>query len=78
MYDNISKRVSYCVFDSQYNCQKSIYLDFESELCWCMMTDEFSSAAVWYSSVQTECCHWAKWEWLLSDESEHMKQAAVN
>ncbi len=43
-----------------------------------MMTDEFSSAAVWYSSVQTECCHWAKWEWLLSDESEHMKQAAVN
>ena len=78
MYNNILKRVSYCVFNSQYNWQKSTHSDSESELHWCITVNEFSSAAMWYSFVQTECCHWAEWEWLLSDKSEHTKQAAVD
>ncbi len=42
------------------------------------MTDEFSSAVMWYKSVQTEHCHWAEQEWSLSEKSECTKQAAVN
>ncbi len=42
------------------------------------MTDEFSSAAVWYSFVQTECYHWTEQEWPLSERNEHTKQAAVD
>ena len=64
--------------DSQYNCQKSTHFNSESESHWCMTADEFSSAAVWYSFVQTECCHWAEQEWSLSEKSEHTKQAAVD
>ncbi len=43
-----------------------------------MTVDEFSSATVWYSFVQTEHCHWAEQEWPLFDESERTKQAAVD
>jgi len=77
-YNNILKRASYHISDSQYNCQKSTCSDSESESCWCTMTDKFSSAAMWYSFVWTECCHWTEWEWPLSEKSEHTKQAAVD
>jgi len=43
MYDDISKRVSYCVFNSWYNRQKSTHLDSELKLCWCITVNEFSS-----------------------------------
>ena len=69
--------MSYCVSDSQYNCQKSTCSDFKSKLCWCTMTDEFSSAAMWYRFVQTEHSHWAQ-EWSWSEKSEHTEQAAAD
>ena len=50
-YDDISERVSYCIFNSQYNCQKSTCLNSESELHWCTTIDEFSSEPVWYSFI---------------------------
>jgi len=78
MYDNILKRMSYYVSDSQYNWQKSTHFDSESELYWCMTADEFSSESMWYDFVQTEHCFWAKQEWSLFKKSEHTKQAAVD
>ena len=42
------------------------------------MTDEFTPVSVQYRAVQTECSHWAVWEWFLSDRSEHKKQAAAD
>jgi len=78
MYDDISKKASYCIFNSQYNCQKSTHFDSELKSCWCTTADEFLFAAVWYDSVWIKHCHWAEWEWSLSEKSEHTKQAAVN
>ena len=78
MYNDISKRMSYCVSDSWYNQQKPTHSDFKSESHWCTMTDEFLSDLMWYIFVQTECSHWAVWEWPLSKKSEHNKQAAVD
>jgi len=42
------------------------------------MINEFWSVSMWYRVVQTEHCHWVKWEWLLFDRSEHIKQAAID
>ncbi len=78
MYDNISKRASYCISDSWYNCQKPTCLNSESELCWCMTVNESSSAVMWYKFVWTEHYHWTEQEWPLSERSEHTKQAAVD
>ncbi len=78
VYDDISKRMPYHVSDSWYNWQKSTHSDSESELHWCMTADESSSDSMWHIAVQTECSHWAVWEWPLSKKSEHNKQAAVD
>jgi len=78
MYNDILKKVSYCVSDSQYNCQKSTCSDSESELHWCTTVNEFSSAAVWYRFVQMKHYHWTEQEWPLSERSECTKQAAVD
>ncbi len=51
MYNNISKRVSYCVSDSLYNQQKSTHSDSESESHWCTTADEFSSGSTEYKAV---------------------------
>jgi len=59
MYNNILKRMSYCMSDSWYNWQKSTHSDSKSELHWCTMNDEFLSDLMWYVAVQTECSHWA-------------------
>ncbi len=40
MYNNILKRMSYCVSDSWYNRQKSTHFNSESELHWCTMINE--------------------------------------
>ncbi len=77
MYNDISKRVSYCVFDSWHNRQKSTHLDSESESHLCTTTDEFSPGSMWCIAVQTEHSHQAAQEWLLSEESEHTEQAAA-
>ncbi len=55
MYNNILKRVSYCVSDSWYNQQKPTHSDSESGSHWCTMNDEFSSDSMWYIVIQTEC-----------------------
>jgi hypothetical protein len=77
-YNDISERVSYHIFNSQYNHQKSTCFDFKSELCWCITADEFLSNSVWYSFIQTECCHQTEQEWSLFEKSECTKQAAVD
>ncbi len=78
MYNDISKRVSYCVFNSWHNQQKSTHLDSESKLHWCTMTDEFSSGSVWCVAVQTKHSHWAAQEWLLFEKSECTEWAAAD
>ena len=78
MYDNISKRASYCIFNSQNNWQKSTHFDSESELHWCTTIDEFLSESMWYNFVWMKHCHQTEQEWPLSERSEHTKQAAVD
>jgi hypothetical protein len=77
-YNDILKRVSYCMSDSWYNWQKSTHSDSESELHWCTMNDEFSFDSVWYIVVQTEHSHWAAQWWLLSEKSECTEWAAAD
>jgi hypothetical protein len=74
-YNDILKEHHIAFWQSD-NWQKNTF-DSESELHWCTTTDEFSSELMWYS-LQTKHCHWAKWEWSLSERSEHTKQAAVD
>ncbi len=57
MYNDILKRVSYCVSDSWYNQQKSTHLDSESELHQCTTVNEFSPDLTEYKAVQTEHSH---------------------
>ncbi len=78
MYNDISKRMSYHVFNSWYNWQKSTHLDSESKLHWCMMNNEFSPDSMWYVTVQTECSHQTAQWWLLSEESECTEWAAAD
>ncbi len=78
MYDDISKRVSYCVPDSWHNRQKPTHLDSESELHWCTTADESSSDLMWCVAVQMRHSHWAAQEWLLSEKSECTEQAAAD
>ncbi len=59
MYNDISKRVPYCVSDSLYNQQKSTHLDSESKLHWCMTVNEFSPDLTEYKAVQMRHSHWA-------------------
>jgi len=77
-YNDISKRVSYHVFNSWYNQQKSTHSDSESESHWCMMNDEFSPDLMWYIVIQTECSHWVAQWWPLSEKNECTKQTAAD
>ncbi len=77
-YNDISERTSYYVFNSWHIRQKSTHLDFESELHWCIMTDEFSSNLMWCIVIQTEHSHQAVQEWLLSEKSECTEWAAAD
>ena len=78
MYNNILKKVSYCVSDSWYNRQKPTHSDSESELHWCTTDNEFLSDSMWYIAVQTECLHWAAQWWLLFEENEYTEWAAAD
>ncbi len=78
MYDNISKRMSYCVSNSWYNQQKPTHLDSELELHWCTTDNEFSFDSMWYIVVQTEHSHQTAWWWLLSEKSECTEWAAAD
>ncbi len=70
MYNDISKKVSYCVSDSLYNRQKSTHLDSELELRWCMTADGSSPDSAEYEALQMRHSHWAAWECPLSEKSE--------
>ena len=78
MYDNISKRMSYCVSNSWYNQQKPTHLDSELELHWCMTVNESSPGLTWYRVIWTKCSHWAAWEWPLFEKSECTEWAAAD
>ncbi len=70
MYNNISERVSYCVFNSWYNRQKSTHSDSESELHWCTTADEFlfdSCTNRTFTSDSTRMTLvWEKWVYWVS------------
>jgi len=78
MYNDILKRVSYCVSDSWHNQQKSTHSDSESGLHLCMTADEFSPDLMWCVVVQTEHSHWTAQEWLLFEKSECTEWAAAD
>ncbi len=77
-YNNILKRVSYCVPNSLYNRQKSTHSDSESELHWCTTADEFSPGLTEYEAVWTRHSHQTAWECLLSERSECTEWAAAD
>jgi len=78
MYNNISKRASYCMSDSWDNWQASTHLNSESGLHLCTTINASSSDLMWCVAVWTKHSHRAAQECLLSEKSECTRQAAAD